>query len=30
MQAPIFVSTQIVLEVAIKIGYGMGKTRDTN
>ncbi|XP_030923915.1 uncharacterized protein LOC115950805 isoform X3 [Quercus lobata] len=28
-QAPIFVSRQIVLEDAIKIGYGMGRTRDT-
>ena len=29
MQAPIFVSRQIVLEDAIKISYGMGKKRDT-
>lgn len=28
-KAPIFVSRQIVLEDAIKIGYGMGRTRDT-
>ncbi|KAK4583811.1 hypothetical protein RGQ29_021796 [Quercus rubra] len=28
-QAPIFVSRQIVLEDAIKIGYGMGRTRDS-
>ena len=29
MQAPIFVSRQIVLEDAIKISYGMRKKRDT-
>ena len=29
VQAPIFVSRQIVLEDAIKIGYGMGRTRDS-
>uniref|UniRef100_A0A7N2MFS4 BFN domain-containing protein n=1 Tax=Quercus lobata TaxID=97700 RepID=A0A7N2MFS4_QUELO len=28
-KAPIFVSRQIILEDAIKIGYGMGRTRDT-
>ncbi|KAK7840793.1 bifunctional nuclease 2 [Quercus suber] len=28
-KAPIFVSRRIVLEDAIKIGYGMGRTRDT-
>nr|POE97226.1 mediator of rna polymerase ii transcription subunit 33a [Quercus suber] len=28
-KAPIFVSRQIVLEDAIKIGYGMGRKRDT-
>lgn len=29
MQAPIYVSKQIVLEDAIRIGFGMGRVRDT-
>lgn len=29
MQAPIYVSKQIVLKDAVKIGYGMARVRDT-
>ena len=29
MQAPIYVNKQIVLADAIRIGYGMGRVRDT-